>query len=385
MVGNDNILVLIQLVGGNDSLNTIIPLHCYEELITHRKNILIPEKRVLTSDSSLGFHPAVKGLHNLFSAGEMSIINNVGYPLPNRSHFRSMDIWNSGSPSNEQWSTGWLGRLLDMYHTSYPDGYPSDIFPDPLAISIGNIVSDTCQGKFNNYSHVVDNLNSFMEIDKCLIGAIENKQYVNLLDYLNSTIGLANLYAKQIEKAAAKGRSLVKYPDENTLAQELKIVAKLISGGLNSKIYVLSLGGFDTHAYQVAKESPTEGMHALFLKQFSDAVETFIKDLKALKCYDNVSILSYSEFGRQIKSNSAFGTDHGDATAIYLFGNKIKHSVIGTSPTIAREIEEQKGLDMEIDFRNFYGSLLNEWFNVPIANASEIFKITINKMDIFNA
>ena len=167
------------------------------------------------------------------------------------------------------------------------------------------------------------------------------------------------------------------------MAQELKIVAKLISGGLNSKIYVLSLGGFDTHAYQVAKDNPAEGMHSLFLKQFSEAVETFVKDLKALKCYNNVSILTYSEFGRQIKSNSAFGTDHGDATAIYLFGSKIKNQVLGKLPCIAKEVEKQQGLDMEIDFRNFYGSLLNEWFDVPLSKMDELFKIKTNKLDIF--
>lgn len=384
MVNDNNILVLIQLVGGNDSLNTIVPLNSYPELYTHRQNILIPEKDLLKPNANIGFHPATKELFNLFKSGEMCTVNNIGYPLPNRSHFRSMDIWNSGSPSNEQWSTGWLGRFLDMYHKNYPEGYPNDLFPDPLAITVGNIVSDTCQGQFHNFSHVVDNLNFFTEINHCSIGTIENKHYSELLNYLNSSIGLANLYTEQIEKAAAKGKSLVQYPDNNNLAQELKIVAKLISGGLNSKIYVLSLGGFDTHAYQVSKNNPSEGMHALFLKQFSDAVGCFIKDLKALNYFNKVCVMSYSEFGRQIKSNSAFGSDHGDATSIYLFGNNLKNQSIGKTPIIQKEVEKQQGLDMEIDFRDFYASLLNDWFDTPMDKMNQLFKVKINKHNIFN-
>lgn len=384
MLETDNILVLIQLIGGNDSLNTIVPINCYAELYNHRENIIIPEKELLKTNLDIGFHPATNELFKLFMSGQMSVINNIGYPLPNRSHFRSMDIWNSGSPSNEQWSTGWIGRFLDMNHSNYPTGYPNNIYPDPLAITVGNIVSDTCQGKFNNYSHVVDNLNSFIEINKCNIGTMDNNNYSDLLKFLNSSIGLANLYSKQIEKAASKGNSLVSYPDGNKLAQELKIVAKLISGGLSSKIYILSMGGFDTHAYQVTENKTSNGMHSLLLKQFSNAIGCFINDLKLLNCYKNVSILSYSEFGRQIKSNSSFGSDHGDATSIYLFGDNCKNQLIGKTPEINKNIEKQQGLEMEIDFRDFYASLLNEWFSVPLEKTNQIFKKNILSYKIFN-
>ncbi|MCC6369681.1 MAG: hypothetical protein IT236_01615, partial [Bacteroidia bacterium] len=251
MTENDNILVLIQLVGGNDSLNTLVPLESYDNLVKHRQNILIPQNKLLISNT-IGFHPATQGLYNLFKEGEMCAVNNIGYPLPNRSHFRSMDIWNSGSPSGEQWNTGWLGRLLDLFHAEFPANYPNQNFPDPLAITIGNIASDTCQGKFHNFSHVVDSLDTFIELDKCAVGTIKNKQYADLSGYINSTITLTNSYTKQIELAASKGKSLAIYPQNNQLAQELKIAAKLISGGLNTKIYVLSLGGFDTHAYQTS-------------------------------------------------------------------------------------------------------------------------------------
>ena len=384
MLEIDNILVLIQLIGGNDSLNTIVPLNSYDELYRHRENIIIPEKELLKTNSNIGFHPATNELFKLFMSGQMSVVNKIGYPLPNRSHFRSMDIWNSGSPSNEQWSTGWIGRFLDLNHKNYPMGYPNNIYPDPLAVTVGNIVSDTCQGGFSNYSHVVDNINSFIEINKCNIGTIDNKNYSDLLKYLNSSIGLANIYSKQIEKAASKGNSLVSYPDRNKLAQELKIVAKLISGGLNSKIYILSMGGFDTHAYQVTENNSSKGMHSLLLKQFSDAVGCFINDLKLLNYYKNVSILSYSEFGRQIKSNSSFGSDHGDATSIYLFGDNCKNQFIGKTPDIIKNIEKQQGLEMEIDFRDFYASMLHEWFSVPLEKTTQIFKKNILSYKIFN-
>ncbi len=382
MLQNDNILVLIQLVGGNDSLSAIVPLDSFDNLIKHRENILIPQSKLLKT-GAMGFHPSMEGLFNLYKEGEMCAVNNVGYPSPNRSHFRSMDIWNSGSPSNEQWNTGWLGRLLDIYHQHFPDKYPNLHFPDPLAITVGNIVSDTCQGQFHNFSHVVDNLETFTEINKCKIAPVSNTNYNQLMEFLDSTITLTNSYAKQIEVAAGKGKNLVDYPNKNNLAQELKTVAKLISGGLGTKIYVLSLGGFDTHAYQTSKNDPTLGMHAIFLKILSEAVSIFIKDLKLLNCFENVSVMTYSEFGRQIKSNSAFGTDHGDATSIYLFGNKLKSQMIGNLPQIKNEVEKQSGLDIEIDFRHLYSSLLHEWFSVPQEKTLGLFNIEHKQYELF--
>lgn len=383
MTESDNILVIIQLVGGNDSLNTLVPLESYDNLVKHRQNILIPQNKLLIN-KSIGFHPAIRGLHNLFNEGEMCAVNNIGYPLPNRSHFRSMDIWNSGSPSGEQWNTGWLGRLLDLFHAGFPADYPNEKFPDPLAITIGNIASDTCQGTYHNFSHVVDSLDTFIELDKCMVGTMHNKHYADLSGYLNSTITLTNRYTKQLELAAAKGKSRADYPQNNQLAQELKIAAKLISGGLNTKIYVLSLGGFDTHAYQTSKSDSTQGMHSMFLKILSDAIEAFVKDLKLLNLFDKVSIMTYSEFGRQIKSNSAFGTDHGDATSVFLFGNRLKQSLLGNLPQIKAEIEKQSGLEMEIDFRNYYGSLLQEWFDLPAQKIETLFQIPYQHYPIFN-
>jgi len=384
MLNNDNILVLIQLVGGNDSLSTVTPLDSYSQLAAHRENVLIPENKLLTV-GSLGFHPAVAGIYDLYKQGQAAIVNNVGYPLPNRSHFRSMDIWNSGSPSNEQWSTGWLGRLLDLYHPTYPVSYPNAQFADPLAITVGNIVSDTCQGALHNFSHVVDSSATFAEIDKCRIGAVPNKAYGDLVGYLNDTISLANSYTTQVQKAFEAGHSLAQYPHNNQLAQELKITAKLISGGLQTKIYVLSLGGFDTHAYQVGKTSPLDGMHNYLLQALSEALSAFVKDLKKLHCFDKVSIMTYSEFGRQICSNSAMGTDHGDATSLFVIGNKLKAQQIGKTPTISIEVDRQKGLDMEIDFRDLYSSVLSQWFAVPAATMEPLFKKKAEIYAIFNA
>ncbi len=378
----DTILVLIQLIGGNDSLNTFVPLASYEELTRHRANILIPQNKLLVHDK-VGFHPAVSGLYSLYNAGELCLINNIGYPMPNRSHFRSMDIWNSGSPSNEQWNTGWIGRLLDLYHRKFPVGYPSSNFPDPLAISLGSIVSDTCQGQFHNFSHVVDNLDVFTEVDRCAISAYSNRAYGELMTYLDSTIKLSNLYTRQIESAAKKGNTLHNYPANNQLARELKIVSQLISGGLQTKIYVLSINGFDTHAYQTAKDDATQGMHSIYLKLLSEAVHAFTQDLKKLGHFNRVSILAYSEFGRQIKSNASFGTDHGDATSLFMIGNSLAAPMLGNLPVIGEHVEQQAGLSTEIDFRNFYSSFAEQWFGLPRQEAQSLFTAEARHYTLF--
>lgn len=368
----EKILVLIQLIGGNDGLNTIIPLNSYDNLIKFRKQILIPEKEWIHSNNNIAFHPSASFLNSLFNENQLSIVNNVGYDSQNRSHFRSMDIWNSGSPANEQWPSGWLGRFLDIYHNTFPTDYPTLKYPDPLAVSLGNIVSDTCQGKLNNFSYVVDNLSNFSKIENCDVYPIENMSFLNTLTFLNSSINLTNQYTKRIELAATKGSNIVSYPD-NTFAQELKVVSKLISGGLKTRIYVLNLGGFDTHAYQADPSDPKTGMHAFHLKTLTDGLNAFVEDLKKLKNFNKTTIMTYSEFGRQIISNSAYGTDHGDAAPCFIISENIQNSLIGDLPKIPSEIEAHQGVDMKIDFRDVYSSVLKKVFDASAIDIENVF------------
>ncbi|MEZ5002428.1 MAG: DUF1501 domain-containing protein [Chitinophagales bacterium] len=371
---NSNILVLIQLHGGNDGLNSVIPLDGYDNLVNLRKNIIIKENDIIKVSDTLGFHPKLAEISQMFLDGDFGIIQNVGYELQNRSHFRSMDIWNSGSPSDQQWSTGWLGRYLDNLHEGYPVNYPSESFKDPLAINIGNIVADTCQGVSANYSYALDNLKNTRIIDEHEVYKQNlNNEFLKELQFLNSSTVLANAYTKRVETAAEKGSNVGNYPDNNNLAQQLKMVAKLISGGLTTQIYTLTLSGFDTHAYQTMEDT-NEGFHAVLLKQLSQAVYAFQNDLKQLGLSHRVMGMTYSEFGRQIKSNSANGTDHGNAAPIFLFGSRLKQQVIGKNPVIHKTVEDQTGLPVELDFRDVYSSVLVDWMKTDKKMVDEVFK-----------
>lgn len=370
---SDKILVLIQLFGGNDGLNSFIPLDQYDQLQKHRSNILIKENKILKISDDNGFHPKLSEFQKLYNNGKLCCIQNVGYPNQNRSHFRSMDIWNSGSPADIMWSSGWLGRFLDKKHDKYPSNYPTADYPDPLAITIGNIVADTCQGKLNNFSFAINKFEETELLFEHDTSANLNKQYINELLFLNSTIKLTNKYTEKVLIAANRGNNLNNYKDDNKLAQQLKMVSKLISGGLNTKIYNLILGGFDTHAYQTMEETDI-GFHATQLETLSKAVGAFQEDLVKLNLAERVLTVTYSEFGRQIASNASKGTDHGSAAPIFVFGNHFKNQIIGNNPIIKDEIEAQAGVNLEYDFRDVYATILNKWFNIDVIEIESIFE-----------
>ncbi|MFN8295432.1 MAG: DUF1501 domain-containing protein [Chitinophagales bacterium] len=370
---NDNILVIIQLIGGNDSLNTIIPLDMYDHLMKHRSNIMIEEKRTLKINDFNAFHPKLEKIYELSKNGQFCCIQNVGYPNQNRSHFRSMDIWNTASDSNVMLSSGWIGRYLDIFHPKYPVGYPNKKFPTPLVMTVGDLVADTCQGINTNFSYVMNHLNSIELLEEYSVNELakDQKMKAQLLFY-NDVIKLTNGYSEVIKQAQQKGKNSVDYPDDNILAQQLKLVAKLISGGLGTKIYTLTLGGFDTHLSQTTEET-TEGIHATLLKTLSEAVYAFQMDLNKLGLSERILTMTYTEFGRQIASNASRGTDHGCAGSMYFFSNHFKNSIIGKNPIIEDELEKQAALDMEYDFRDVFATILNKWFKADNDNIDHIF------------
>lgn len=361
---SDKILVIINLAGGNDGLNTVIPLSHYNNLSKLRPKIIIPENKILKITDTVGLHPSLKEFQTLFGENKLCIIQNVGYPNQNRSHFRSADIWNSGSPSNEVWSSGWLGRYLEKRYDRYPEGYPNKKYPDPIAISIGNAVSETCQGLHTNFSFALDNPSKLINLAE--ISAVMPKLDTSSkeLNFIENTIRQSNAYTKVITVAMDKGKNISQYDDNNKLAQQLKIVSRLISGGLKTKIYALTIDGFDTHANQVTDNDSTKGIHAEKLKIISSAIFSFQKDLNLLKIEKKVLGITTSEFGRQIKANSSLGTDHGSAAPLFLFGNNIKNKIIGDNPDIKIDVNEQEGVAMQFDFRDIYGSVLVDWFDV---------------------
>ena len=365
-IDHDRILVVIQLDGGNDGLNMIIPLDQYGNLTAARPNIIIPENQVLKLTDETGIHPVMTGVKSLFDDNKISILQSVAYPNQNRSHFRSRDIWTSGSEADEFISTGWMGRFFDNEVEDFPTDYPNDNYPDPFAITIGGFVSETCQGEVANYSMALIDPFNLSPLGSGAAGSVPNDNYGKELKYLRDSIAQSNAYAAVITDAAENGNSLSdKYDDNNELAQKLKIVAQLIAGGLETKMYLVSLGGFDTHANQVDTSDTTIGTHANLLASLSGAIEAFQDDLTLLGLDDRVMGLTFSEFGRRIRSNGANGTDHGTAAPMIVFGNCIQNHILGNNPEIANVVDVQEGVSMQHDFRSVYGSILQDWFAVP--------------------
>ena len=360
----DHVLVIIQLNGGNDGLNMVIPRDNYSAYVNARANVAIPENRILalTGNAKTGLHPAMTGMQTLFNEGKLNIIQSVGYPNPNFSHFRATDIWMSASDSNQVINTGWTGRYLNEEYANYPNGYPNATMPDPLAIQIGSVTSLTLQGPAMSMGMSITNPTSFYN----LVGSIQDPAPPTPagkeLTYIRLIAQQTQQYATVIKNAATAVPQQVTYPSNNGLADQLKIVARLVKGGLKTRVYMVSMGGFDTHSVQVNATDTTTGNHANLLKILSDAVKAFTDDLKFLGIEDRVIGMTFSEFGRRIKSNSSVGTDHGAAAPMILFGSQVQGGVLGNNPTIPAAATVNDNIPHQYDFRSVYASILQNWF-----------------------
>ncbi len=365
----DRVLVLIQLNGGNDGLNMVIPLDQYPALVNARGNIAIPENKVLKLTDATGLHPSMTGLRNLYTAGRVNIVQGVTYPNPNKSHFRGTDIWLTASDADETLSTGWLGRWLDQAFPDFPDGYPNEVMPDPLAIQIGSVVSTGLQGPNGSLGMAITSPTTFYQLLTGGVDTAPDTPAGHELTFIRQVAQQTSVYADRIKAAAGNvpAQSTL-YPPagSNKLADQLKIVAQLIAGGLKTRIYVTNLGGFDTHAGQIDDALGTEfGDHADLLGKLSEAILAFQEDLRVLRADHRVIGMTFSEFGRRIKSNASFGTDHGEAAPVILFGKGIKHGITGANPVIPNPVSSTDNLGMQYDFRQVYASVLKQWFGVP--------------------
>jgi uncharacterized protein (DUF1501 family) len=375
----DRILVMINMIGGNDGLNMVIPLDQYSAYNTLRSNIAIPQTSVLglTGMPETGLHPAMTGLQNMYNDGKLSIIHSVGYPNANQSHFRSADIWMSGVDSNQYASTGWMGRYLNNRYTGYPTGYPNPTMEDPIALQIGYLATPTLQGTSQSTAVTIDNPDSFY----LLIGAggatspadIPPYQIGSQISFIRQQQALAVGYAAEIKAAADLGVNMGSYPlpaAKNDLADQLKIVARLIHGGLKTKIFFVTQYGYDTHSSQVDVNDKRIGVHADLLGKLSAAITSFQQDLQLQGTADKVIGMTFSEFGRRATSNASRGSDHGVAAPMFVFGNNLKKKVIGMNPNLTTELlpenpqpwETGRDIKMQIDFRRVYTDILNDWF-----------------------
>lgn len=371
---NENILVLIQLNGGNDGLNTFVPINQYSNLYKVRKNVLLPESDLLSIDKvdDMKFHPGLAEIRTMWNEEKMGIIQNVGYPNPNKSHFRSTDIWTSASDADVLDNTGWLGRYLSDIHPEYPTGYPNQENDAPLAITVDSMVSNTCQSASLNMSFAVNNLNNNSSIEGGGQFYIPDNAFGDELQFIIQSIEQSNAYGSVINHAATKGTNLSSKYSNTRLSNQLKIVAKLISGGLGTKIYVVKLGGFDTHASQVDNNSKLTGRHADLMRDLSTSIHAFFDDLTLQGKSEKVVAMTFSEFGRRTNSNGSLGTDHGEAAPVMLFGEQVMPIIHGTNPEIPDKIDGNHNLPMQTDFRSVYASLLIDLFGVSDAVAREV-------------
>ncbi len=362
----DHVLVLVQLNGGNDGLNTVIPLDNYSNYYNARNNIAIPENKVLTmsGNNKSGLHPAMTGIQSLFNDGKVSVVQAVGYPAPNFSHFRATDIWMSASDSSVNINSGWTGRYLNQFFPGFPNGYPNTSMPDPLAIQIGSVTSLALQGPAVSMGMSISSTSSFYNLVNNVQDTTPNTPAGKELTYIRTVARQTQQYAEVIKNAAAKVTQQSAYPSGNTLADQLKIVARLIKGGLKTRVYMVSMGGFDNHAGQVNTTDVTTGTHANLLKTLSDAIKAFQDDIKFLGAEDRVIGMTFSEFGRRIKSNASVGTDHGAAAPLFLFGKNVIGGIVGTNPVLPASATVNDNVVFQYDFRSVYASILESWFCV---------------------
>jgi uncharacterized protein (DUF1501 family) len=383
---NDKILVLIQLHGGNDGLNMVIPINQYGLYYNLRPNIAIPSsgtRQYITLDANLpsnkqvGLHPDMVGTKAMYDAGNLAIVQNVSYENMNGSHFRSRDVWYMGGDYNEYFNSGWMGRYFEHYYPDYPTNYPNSTVPDPLALEIGTGVSlafHRNQGIPAGLS--IQNPDAFYDLINS-VGADPPLNFPDThagdeIEYIMQIERQSNNYAERLRDVYDAGtNSGVVYPDlypyiapsgslNNPLAPQLKIVSRLISGGIGTKIFLCRIGGFDTHANQVVNNNTTMGSHAALLYHISSAVKAFYDDLANLGLADRVLTMTFSEFGRRAASNASYGTDHGNAAPMLIYGTCLNPGVYGTNPDL--QGLEYGNIPLQYDYRQVFSSVVKDWF-----------------------
>lgn len=376
VTGKDSpILVVLQMAGGNDGLNTVVPFG-NDHYRKARRTIGIAAKDVLKLNDDLGFHPALSGVKNLFDAGSLAVIQGVGYPNPNRSHFRSTEIWQTASDSETFEKYGWIGRYFDNTCTGcdptigvnvgrqMPQAFASHSLKGVSLDSPENykfVSGDKSKaGEMDASEQAYRQLNqddAAMENSGDTIGVVSGKSVapkgVSPLDFIERTALDAQVSSDKILAVSKKAENRASYP-ASQLANSLKLVARLIAGGLPTRIYYVSQGGYDTHTNQI-------GAQDRLLHEMGDGVKAFVDDLKAQGNFQRVMVMTFSEFGRRVAENANAGTDHGAAGPMFVIGPKVKAGLLGTYPSLAPQDLVNGDLKYNVDFRSVYASVLENW------------------------
>ena len=364
---NGKVLVVIQFSGGNDGLNMVVP---YENDLYYKNRpaIGIPARDVYRLTDEQGLHPSMVGLKYLYDEGNLSVINSVGYPNPNRSHFRSMDIWHSASQANEYWHSGWIGRLLDAQCNN-------GCTKPHMAIELEDTLGLALKGSQTKGLAATNPISFYNSTREPFIHALSKRTTPSADDhrnvtYLHKTLIEATSSAEYVFEKSKVYKTAVDYP-KNEFANKLKTIAKLIVANAETKVYYVSLSGFDTHVNQ-------KGKHARLLEQYSEAIEAFTDDLRHNNRFQDTLIMTFSEFGRRVKQNAGKGTDHGTANNLFLISGSLnKPGVYNAAPDLS---DLQDGdLKYQIDFRRVYATILNRWLEVDakeiLGRGFEILKV----------
>ncbi len=346
---NDRILVVIQLTGGNDGLNTVIPI---EDDLYHRArpSLRIAREQGLVLEQGLALHPEMAGMKRLYDDGLLSVVTNVGYPNPDRSHFRSMDIWHRATLTPETVTDGWLGRVVDGEGTAPEKPFAlhldSGALPEALRTQREPVPSIESIEQFrlrSDSEHLIESVEAVRQ------SAADDLLYVQRIAVSSCA------QARRLEQIAAEAGSTAVYPGSR-LAQRLRQIAQLIAVEFGPRIYYTSIDGFDTHARQALT-------HPVLLRELSDAVAAFVDDLKSRGLADRVLVVTFSEFGRRIAENGSRGTDHGAGAPMFIAGPAARAGVVGGPPRLDRAMEGD--VPHEVDFRQVYASVLDNWLRVP--------------------
>ena len=371
-------LILINLDGGNDGLNTIIPINQYDIYSNVRPTIKVPNSGVnqyinldtgLSESQQIGLHPALVDFKDLYDSGKMRILQGIGYPAQNKSHFASSDMYMTGNDGNS-WDngkdSGWIGRYME---NMYADELGADY---PFAVQMGNVKNSLGfhgiheQGMNMNITN--QDASGFYSVLNGLGGDAPSSIDLGTdfgieMDYIIETDKLANIYANAISNAFNAGSNSELYPDTD-LADQLKTVARMIKGGLDSKIYMVRLPGFDTHAAQLETGSgDILGRHNTLMEILNGAVAAFMADIAALGLDEEVVAITYSEFGRKVHENGNLGTDHGEIAPMFVFGKAIQGGVSGINPDLTEASEDNNWQvqTVQYDYRSVFGTLLKDW------------------------
>ena len=359
-------LVIVQLSGGNDGLNTIVPFtnDIYYE---NRQGISIPKNDLIKVTDDLGFNKSLAPLKNLYDQGYLSIINNVGYPNPNRSHFRSTDIWQTASSANEYLDTGWLGRYIDRYGKMPYSGIEID---DSLSLIMKG---ETMNGIATKNPRILFDNTQTPYFKKVLSHQSDQHLSEHNLGYLYKTMIEAKSSAKYIYETSKTYKSKQEYPN-NAFGKQLKTTAEFINSNIQSKVYYVSMGGFDTHANQADRQKR-------LLSTYSESMEVFVNELKQNDTFKDTLILTFSEFGRRVQQNAAGGTDHGAANNVFIIGENLKlKGFYNELPDLAN-LDANGDIIHTVDFRSVYATILEKWLQVDDA---VILNKSFSKLDFIN-